>query len=359
MVKRAGVVPVSLPPDFDGTSTDFVLNNRELRHHLKTAMKEVGGIDHRPADLFRMMAALPHLSDEEMYQTAFASGQAVLLWGYFHMGRFLLSGERSFHLAKDLAHSLFLTELTGVPCGTVRLPYRSIQIQLPPLLRVPESEGRGWCPVEKAFVSDWEDEDGRWLAIYLCGAAKEPRQTPTDSYWRVPVFDNVDISTIDTYVREMIPLSQMRVRSTVTADTSESMALATRLIVNSLLYISLPGADVQREGEAELRKLRQQAQKHPKKSKKRQRAQQKVREADKRLRTYQVGHSIQLPARLANEAQNESRRGRRVKASWFVRGHWRHQPHGPGRKLRKLIWIQPHQCRRDLAEVVAPPYEVK
>lgn len=43
----------------------------------------------------------------------------------------------------------------------------------------------------------------------------------------------------------------------------------------------------------------------------------------------------------------------------FVRGHWRHQPHGPGAAQRRLIWIRPHYKGPDIASLVNKPYLVK
>ena len=34
--------------------------------------------------------------------------------------------------------------------------------------------------------------------------------------------------------------------------------------------------------------------------------------------------------------------GQKPTKSWWVKGHWRRQPHGPGKTLRKLIYIHPH-----------------
>lgn len=36
----------------------------------------------------------------------------------------------------------------------------------------------------------------------------------------------------------------------------------------------------------------------------------------------------------------------------LVSGHWKHQPHGTGRSLRKLLWIEPYMRGPDYAEVV-------
>lgn len=41
-------------------------------------------------------------------------------------------------------------------------------------------------------------------------------------------------------------------------------------------------------------------------------------------------------------AANSSSTGQRPTKSWWVKGHWRRQAHGPNRSLRKLIYIHPH-----------------
>ena len=41
-------------------------------------------------------------------------------------------------------------------------------------------------------------------------------------------------------------------------------------------------------------------------------------------------------------AANSAGTGQRLTKSWWVKGHWRRQPYGPGRSLRKLIYIHPH-----------------
>lgn len=43
---------------------------------------------------------------------------------------------------------------------------------------------------------------------------------------------------------------------------------------------------------------------------------------------------------------------------WFVRGHWRMQPHGPGGSLRKLIYVSLHTAgHAEAADPVGPPPE--
>lgn len=44
---------------------------------------------------------------------------------------------------------------------------------------------------------------------------------------------------------------------------------------------------------------------------------------------------------------------------FIVRGHWRHQVHGPVRSERKLIWIKPYYKGPEMAELVNKPYVVR
>lgn len=46
---------------------------------------------------------------------------------------------------------------------------------------------------------------------------------------------------------------------------------------------------------------------------------------------------------------------RRYSHRWMVQGHWRWQPHGPGRTQRKLIWVRPHIKGPEDAPLHAPP----
>ena len=44
----------------------------------------------------------------------------------------------------------------------------------------------------------------------------------------------------------------------------------------------------------------------------------------------------------ASESGRRGGAGREYASQWWVRGHWRQQPWGPGRKLRRPVFIEPH-----------------
>jgi hypothetical protein len=63
-----------------------------------------------------------------------------------------------------------------------------------------------------------------------------------------------------------------------------------------------------------------------------------------------LGREVKLSKELRAAAKSfalsaqdkETRVGWRLQSQFAVRGHWRHQPYGPGRSARRLQWIEPY-----------------
>ena len=51
--------------------------------------------------------------------------------------------------------------------------------------------------------------------------------------------------------------------------------------------------------------------------------------------------------------------GNKLDKRFMVRGHWKRQPYGKGKLLRKHIWILPFWKGPELSEIVSKPYKVK
>lgn len=51
--------------------------------------------------------------------------------------------------------------------------------------------------------------------------------------------------------------------------------------------------------------------------------------------------------------------GRSLERQVIVGGHWKSQPHGPQRQLRRTIWIEPYERGPDIAAIVARPIMVR
>jgi len=76
----------------------------------------------------------------------------------------------------------------------------------------------------------------------------------------------------------------------------------------------------------------------------------RARRAKKRKKTLKtsptiwfVGREVKLDRKVIEEAKTLiTRKKWQVKSRFTVRGHWRRQPYGPGKKKIKRIWIKPH-----------------
>lgn len=71
-----------------------------------------------------------------------------------------------------------------------------------------------------------------------------------------------------------------------------------------------------------------------------------------------VGRSVQPIRYSQNSGSDGAPSIRTIDKRFLVRGHWRNQAVGPGRRERALIWIEPHWKGPDLAEITSRPYLV-
>jgi hypothetical protein len=406
-------------------------------------------------------------------------------WQVLGLMRHVAAGEREFRLAPPLARSLLLTEVKGVDCADLRMPFGAIVIRLPAGLvdldlpaggdgapgryplravivsecrwhegRAPHGDARHedpatdaavteasavaraaeWSPVPpppdadltvdaaffRAATEQWEltlchfdvssqgfpagtrgfelmarrpgaptairmpravaqeaaravgvsSATWRSLAVFgMSGFSAESRivADSTTAAWFVPLRDGTDLAEAveapclspDLVVG---PVAERMRAAAADAKGADALRAATRLVLNALLYISLPNADVRVEGAEALARLREQARKHPKGSRKRKRADKALQQALRHPTVHHVGWAIKIPGVIQQAAGQEgTAAGRSFTASWLVRGHWRQQAVGVGRKEHKRIWIMPQVRRRDLGARLAgagPHYEV-
>jgi hypothetical protein len=76
---------------------------------------------------------------------------------------------------------------------------------------------------------------------------------------------------------------------------------------------------------------------------------------DKRKRKpviWMMGGRFRVKGKIDEPSKKKVKGGWKLSYRFWVRGHWRNQPYGPERSLRKLIWIEPFQKGPDFAEQI-------
>ncbi|MFN3351988.1 MAG: hypothetical protein ACK4Z5_00150 [Brevundimonas sp.] len=127
-----------------------------------------------------------------------------------------------------------------------------------------------------------------------------------------------------------------------------------RIVVNAILYLSSSAPDVS----AELRAHDLLPEPQP-----------RMNSKERKRLAYKAGKSSRLPYILVGGGVRAMVDGdvgrsdgvRRVTnhSRYLVSGHWRSQPHGPGRQQRKLVHIEPYFRGPEMADLVARPYVVQ
>lgn len=224
-----------------------------------------------------------------------------------------------FKVTEDLLASLLLTDPKNITVDEVKFPYKAF------LIRIPD----GFWKLESFIDGKSEKIPWVWAHEYSFGNMESNIQP----WWRV---DAVAVDgTCITYfnykpegdLSDFLGLGKIIDSPLYTGmnqfEKGISFAIR-RLLVNLCLYISEVG---------NLKK--QKSYKNPRKKK-------------KTPTTWIVGSDIRISQNLL-EASRDWARAKQggggewtIKKRFTVRGHWRNQPYGEGKKLKKKIWIAPH-----------------
>jgi hypothetical protein len=280
------------------------------------------------------------------------------------MYRFYKAGMKVFSFSPDLLQLLTYTSLEHVDTDLIRLPFDAIFINnISPLdlsLRIGDSTP---IPVQSVFVTRFPMDNHSEFYDQI-DILKLPRDKQYDVFgiYVVPNHFDGDNHGAPTSVPFVFPIADGDIYEYVKrlmdhwthynrSDEDPGVYTLMNIIINCILYINSSGASMNlvHAGVPDVSRL---------KNKK------KIRKATAnrtRLPYYEVGRDIvisrqdrEMFARSANEHGIE-----RHTLSWLVRGHWRNQPIGEGRKERKLIWIKPFRKGDDMAELIGKKYQVK
>jgi len=303
---------------------------------------------------------------------------------YHCLVNFMLSGKKTFYFSDNLSEHLANTEI-NLKAGLVELPFPSCLFVFtsPAVINaMHNTRGKGgrWdmndnsldytAPVSVFLTMHPADADlpTRKLVIVAWHA-----RLPENSYlmlkrelcmeedWTLEQALRTDWEKVDPENHgEGININFSKEVYTAQADSmfyTDGLAFY-RIILNAILYLSSDQAELA-------------AKKTPRNDM--ESAAAKILSAPKRkkalrlARSYsgldyeEVGSSVGLIViqQSTDEGSEHGAGGSKPLVRFMVRGHWRHQPHGPGNQERKLIWIRPFYKGADLAAQINKPYLVK
>lgn len=274
--------------------------------------------------------------------------------------------------SRGLVHRLLLTDTKKVLGSQVRFPFPAFNVFLPPGMMYLHHDDSGEHEVthmtlaEDVITTEFVMEvigarlfaaaqkaglllprPARTLLITLHGKEGSRSPSPVDvcnAMFTVTLPDDDEVQVIKQP-------GTMRIYGSI-LDDSGSSALISGLAVNLLLYITST-QDLHLENAAAIEKLARQV----KRAKKGKPSRGDIRRLERaRAHTiYDTGTAISIDPAL----ETALREGVSPRDRWsltyktLVRGHWRNQACGAGRRDRKTIWIAPHTRGPDFADKVA------
>lgn len=273
--------------------------------------------------------------------------------------------------SEGLTYKLMATDPKGAMVGDLHLPLDAFYIELPAGLVQQFDPDTGWHDVrvmsavvgypEQAHVPQAEPVPVcKRLVIELYGSPNASSASVLDDTWSFHAFDIGSPSTsVESLLEGDHEIAQvMGIRGRIGERTCAAPELRRQLfmlVLNLCIYLGSERAQVRLRHEEEIKKLlggrKKKALRLP--------VQEKVNKLE-RDRVYDVGTDVVIDSDIRAYVRTGTGTGTALSYRTIVRGHWRNQPHGPQRMLRKLLWIEPHVRGAELpSAVVGHNYEVK
>lgn len=256
----------------------------------------------------------------------------------------LKAGNPQFRVSTDLIKSLRDTEIPDFPMDMLRTPFDGLTIIVPRgTFESPAQE------VEEILVAHVAQD--RFRIVFS--------QREYTHYINI-LSDDKDITIAEAAQRTLDTAGQLppELLEDVRAESLYENVFKTdifRFTVNLMLYITSPDADMYQDKRTQ-HELHQKLQ-GLKGGRRRDLLLRKLQQEKEKL-NYVVGANVRLQKEYTAEL-TESGRKWSLKHRVRVMGHWRQQPYGPDKSLRKPKWIAPHWRGPTYAEMVEKGYVVR
>lgn len=256
----------------------------------------------------------------------------------------LKAGNPTFQVKEALIESLRDTEIPDLPMEMLKAPFEGLRVIVPRgTFQVPAQE------VSEIFISNVSGD--RFRVAFSQGEYSHYINLLTDNP-EEPISEAMARTSGESYQMPAYLREEVRAES---AYADYFKADVFRFALNLALYITSPDADMFRDKTAQ-HELHQKLQ-GLKGGRRRELLLGKLQK-EKEKQLYIVGANVRLQKEYTAEL-TESGRKWVLKHRVRVMGHWRQQPYGPGKTLRRPKWIAPFWRGPSYAEMIEKGYVVK
>ncbi len=319
-------------------------------HHIDLLMQLPG-----PINVYRNIVSVNETTGAD-YGTASAQANSITQQMY-HRWMHGKTGRKVYEVSPALAEHLKFTEFRQVTTDALKLPYKSVYIHIPSNADI--TFNNTWAeqteqgvppvsPVEAVSIMELNEPTGRRWNFLVIGAPglRVPGFGRDQAIFSFDVFLEPGKTIDEMLERKAQSLHTMPQYLQRMYDGETDITLAPfwrgffKWAMSVLLYMTWPGADVKHgvENQREIDGLKRRASRAH--GDERKRLKTELKHMPSRARIY-LGSKLEA-LNVASRVKGLSRaEGNKLLVRCLVTGHWRHQPHGPGRSERKLIWIKP------------------
>ena len=288
--------------------------------------------------------------------------QSIVAW---HTGRYDENGRQTYVPTSALSRLLLSTELRGLKCADMTLPYPSLYISVAPELGFTvHNEQTGAHPLYGMYITnDTVDERKGWRVL-LCGDRNSVSKGDWDdalSHFYLDFSDDEKpvaeaVSEVFNMVRSKGPewCRRQGMKDTDLEEIIESWEASFKWAMNLLFYVTRPDfKDLEHvEANEEAAALWRRMENAPRGSKKRDRIRDQYRAAPKRPRIL-VGRRVVVDDRLPR-SRSEARQAIMIRT--LVPAHWQRYRIGAGRA--ETVWKQKDPYWRGPDDVEPIPSQV-
>ena len=286
-----------------------------------------------------------------------AQQEVILMWTVARLGR----NPSLFRTSADFQRQLLATEHEKAVVSDLHMPLPALVLELEPGIEL-ENRYTGLHPLQAIGLMESQRGHQRFLTwVAYCGAKKTSTNAFDDNYQSGSIGLCFEPDTIYTFEQAREQHLQERAEGVLQGrafddftasrggaidgeelSVPDMMRALERLIINSVLYLSQERPSIQH---ASNRKPLTKAELIAAPARTKVRVSKRKKLGKTRPRTFLLG---------------EGEGTVRVAYKTLVRGHWRHQPYGRGRLLRRTIWIKPHVRHKDApGEAAAHEYSAQ